>query len=162
MVDVGAKPPTQRRALARARVVFPPGMLQRILADGGPKGPITEVARIAGILAAKRTADLIPLCHPLALDHVDLTFEEQGDCVLEVRCRASCTGRTGVEMEALTGAAVGALTIYDMVKGIDKAVRLESIELLEKSGGRSGDWRRPAEDDSCQSEPGDSAAGGAG
>ena len=153
MVDVGDKQPTLRRALARARVAFPPGVLRRILADGGPKGPITEVARTAGILAAKRTADLIPLCHPLHLDHVDLTFVERGDDILEVRCQARCTGRTGVEMEALTGAAVGALTIYDMVKGLDKAVRLESIELLEKSGGRSGDWSRPGWQDSDPPQP---------
>jgi len=142
MVDVGGKEPTVRRALARASVVFPPGVLRSILDDGGPKGPITEVARTAAVLAAKRTGDLIPLCHPLALDHVDVTFVEVGEDVLEVHCQATCTGRTGVEMEAMTGAAVGALTVYDMVKGIDKAVRLECVELLEKSGGRSGEWAR--------------------
>lgn len=143
MVDVGAKPSTARRAVARARVRFPSGLLGDVLAGEGPKGAIEEVARTAGILAAKRTGELIPMCHPLGLDHVSVDFEtpEDEDDVLEIRCVASCEGRTGVEMEAMTGAAVAALTVYDMTKGLDKGIRLEAVELLEKSGGRSGSWR---------------------
>jgi cyclic pyranopterin phosphate synthase len=141
MVDVSAKPMTQREAIARAAVRFPKGILARLLEGAGPKGPVTEVARTAGILAAKRTGEWIPLCHPLALDAVDVSFERQGDR-LEIRCRAACTGRTGVEMEAMVGAAAAALTIYDMSKGLDHGIAIESIELLEKRGGRSGVWTR--------------------
>lgn len=141
MVDVGAKPETDRHALARARVRFPAGRLAPVLAGAGPKGPVEELARAAGLLAAKRTAELIPMCHPLGLDHVDVTFEVAGEDLLEIRCRTSCRGRTGVEMEALTGAAVAALTVYDMTKALDHGIRIESVELLEKGGGRSGLWR---------------------
>lgn len=143
MVDVGGKPLTRRSALARARVVFPPGLLEAVLRGEGPKGPIEEVARLAGILGAKRTGELIPLCHPLGLDAVDVAFERVGPDTLEVRCRASCEGRTGVEMEAMTGAALAALTVYDMTKAASKGVRIEGLELLEKTGGRSGVWRAP-------------------
>ncbi len=143
MVDVGQKPVTERSAWARARVRFPAGLLASVLAGRGPKGPIEEVARVAGILAAKRTGELIPMCHPLALDAVDVTFHEEEADVLEVRCRTSCRGRTGVEMEAMVGAATAALTVYDMTKGLDKGIRIEDVELLEKSGGRSGTWRAP-------------------
>ena len=143
MVDVGDKAATRRTALARARLLFPPGALRVLRARSGPKGPVEEVARAAGILAAKRTGELIPMCHPLALDHVEIVFEETGDDCLEVRCQASCEGRTGVEMEALTGASVAALTVYDMSKSLDKGIRIEAVELLEKTGGRSGHWRRP-------------------
>ncbi len=141
MVDVSEKTASRREAVARARVRFPIGVLGRLLDQGGPKGPIEEVARAAGILAAKRTGELIPMCHPLGLDHVEIRFESRGD-ELEVHCRASCFGRTGVEMEAMTGAAIAALTIYDMTKGVDPAIAVESLELLEKSGGKSGLWRR--------------------
>lgn len=140
MVDVGAKPVTARSALARARIVFPAGLLGPLLREGGPKGPILEVARSAGALAAKRTGDLIPLCHPLGLDVVEFEFREEDARTLEIRCRAACHGRTGVEMEALTGAAVAALTVYDMTKGVDRSIRIEAVELLAKSGGKSGDW----------------------
>jgi cyclic pyranopterin phosphate synthase len=142
MVDVGGKPASRRVALARALVEFGPGLLDRVLAQAGPKGPVEEVARVAGIMAAKRTADLIPMCHPLALEQVEVEFERLDEATLEVRCRAQTTGPTGVEMEAMTGAGVAALCVYDMVKGLDKAVRLGRVELLEKSGGRSGHWRR--------------------
>ncbi len=142
MVDVGAKENTSRSALARAQVRFPGDLLQRVLAGEGPKGPILEVSRVAGILAAKRTADLIPMCHPLALHHVDLEFLEQGGGLLEIRCRASVQGPTGVEMEALLGASLAALTVYDMCKAAAKGISIERVELLEKSGGRSGTWRR--------------------
>lgn len=141
MIDVGEKVVTERRALARARVRFPPGVLARVLAGSGPKGPLEEVARVAGILAAKRTGDLIPMCHPLGLDHVEVTFDTPGEDLLEVRCAASCRARTGVEMEAMVGASVAALTVYDMAKGVDKGIRIEAVELLEKSGGKSGTWR---------------------
>jgi cyclic pyranopterin phosphate synthase len=141
MVDVGSKPESARSALARARLRFPPGVLERVLSGAGPKGPVTEVARAAGILAAKRTGELIPLCHPLALDHVAIEFRMDGER-LEIRCRAACRGRTGVEMEAMLGAAVAALTVYDMVKALDPAIAVEALELLEKDGGRSGTWRR--------------------
>ena len=141
MVDVGSKPVTARSALARAVLRFPSGVLRRILEDGGPKGPVTEVARAAGILAAKRTSELIPMCHSLGLDHVEIHFEpREGDLV--VTCRASNRGRTGVEMEALVGASVAALTVYDMVKALDHGIAIERIELLEKRGGRSGVWKR--------------------
>jgi cyclic pyranopterin phosphate synthase len=145
MVDVGGKETVERSALARARVVFPPGVLARVLAGQGPKGAVTEIARTAGILAAKRTGELIPLCHPLGLDHVAIELEPAPDGradVLEVRCRASCHARTGVEMEALTGAAIAALTVYDMAKGLAPGIALERVELVEKRGGRSGTWRR--------------------
>jgi cyclic pyranopterin phosphate synthase len=141
MVDVGAKERTPRRALARARIVFPPGILADVLRGAGPKGPIEEVARTAGILGAKRTAELIPMCHPLGLDFVDLWFERVEEDVLEVRCEARCTGSTGVEMEALTGASVAALTVYDMTKALSKRIRIEGVMLLEKDGGKSGSWR---------------------
>jgi cyclic pyranopterin phosphate synthase len=141
MVDVGGKPVTARSALARACVCFPSGLLQRVLSGGGPKGPVTEVARAAGILAAKRTGELIPMCHPLGLDHVEVAFEAEGD-VLTVSCRASCQGRTGIEMEALVGASIAALTVYDMTKALDPAISIEAVQLIEKRGGKSGSWAR--------------------
>lgn len=141
MVDVSAKPVTERSALARAQVVFPKGMLARVLAAQGPKGPVEEVARAAGLLGAKRTGELIPMCHPLGLEHLAVDFERTGADRLEVRCRAACRGRTGVEMEALVGAAIAALTVYDMTKGLDHGIRIEALELLEKRGGRSGTWK---------------------
>jgi len=144
MVDVGKKTVTARSAIARAWVRFPPGLRARALAGAGPKGPIEEVARCAGLLAAKRTSELIPMCHPLGLELVEIHFEPLGEDVLEVRCRTSCEGKTGVEMEALTGAALAALTVYDMTKSLDHGIRIERIELLEKSGGKSGTWRAPA------------------
>ena len=141
MVDVSAKAVTERRALARARVRFPVGRLGPVLAGGGPKGPIQELARAAGILGAKRTGELVPMCHPLGLDHVEIRFFEPEPDVLEVRCTAACRGRTGVEMEAMTGASLAALCVYDMTKALDKGIRIEAVELLEKSGGASGHWR---------------------
>lgn len=141
MVDVGKKAVEERTALARARVHFPKGLRDVAWGGRGPKGPIEEVARCAGILAAKRTAELIPLCHPLGLDLVELTIEPLGRDRLEVRCQARTQGRTGVEMEALTGAAVAALTVYDMTKALDKGIAIERLELLEKTGGKSGGWR---------------------
>ncbi|HJO26704.1 MAG: cyclic pyranopterin monophosphate synthase MoaC [Planctomycetes bacterium] len=143
MVDVGAKAESQRGAVARALVRFPAGLLGSALAAGGPKGPIQEVARAAGILGAKRTAELIPMCHPLGLDHVEITFKEVARDLLEIRCRTTCRGRTGVEMESMVGASLAALTVYDMTKGLDKGIRVESVEVLEKHGGKSGTWTSP-------------------
>lgn len=146
MVDVGTKPVRARSATALAAVRFPPGLLARVLAGRGPKGAVEEIARAAGILAAKRTGELIPLCHPLGLDHVAIEFRARGEGVLEVRCRAACRGRTGVEMEALVGASLAALTIYDMTKSLDPAIVIERVALLEKRGGKSGLWRANAEE----------------
>jgi cyclic pyranopterin phosphate synthase len=141
MVDVGAKEVTARRAVARAVVRMAPATAAAVAAGDAPKGDVLGTARIAGIQAAKRTGDLIPLCHPLPLDHVDVAAEVFDDRV-EIEATASVTARTGVEMEAMTAAAIAALTIYDMVKGMDRSVTVERIELVEKSGGRSGHWVR--------------------
>ena len=141
MVDVAGKDVTQRVARAAGRIRMQPATLRRIAAGAAAKGDVLGVARIAAIQAAKRTADLIPLCHPLALTHVavDFTLERKAGTV---RCEATVatTGRTGVEMEALTAVAAGLLTIYDMCKAVDRGMRLEQIGLLEKSGGKSGHW----------------------
>ena len=145
MVDVSKKPSTDRVAIARAIIEFPAGLMAKLRGGQGPKGPIEETARTAGILGAKRTGELIPMCHPLGLDHVSIEFIERGTDALEVRCRAACHGRTGVEMEAMVGASIAALTIYDMAKGLDKGIRVSRVELLEKSGGKSGLWRSGAE-----------------
>ena len=145
MVDVGAKPLRARSALARARVRFPRGGYALIAAGASAKGDLVavrEIARAAGILAAKRTAELIPMCHPLGLDQVAIEFLETEADVIEIRCRAACRGRTGVEMEALVGATIAALTVYDMTKSLDPAITVERVELLEKRGGKSGVWKR--------------------
>jgi cyclic pyranopterin phosphate synthase len=144
MVDVGDKPASERSATARVRIVFPRGVLAKLLSGEGPKGAVTEVARTAGILGAKRTADLIPMCHPLGLDHVEIAFERAGDDELEIVCRTRCHASTGVEMESLVGAAIAALTVYDMGKGLDKGIRIEVLALAEKRGGKSGAWSAPA------------------
>ena len=142
MVDVGEKPATARRAVARARVRMTPGTARAVLDGDAPKGDVLGTARLAGIMAAKRTGDLIPLCHPLALDHCDVAAEVDADMgLVTLTATASLTARTGVEMEAMTAAAVAALTVYDMVKGIERGVEIASVELLEKTGGKE-DWRR--------------------
>ena len=143
MVDVGDKPASARRAVARAVVLVTPETAAVLARGEAPKGDVLGVARIAGIQAAKRTAELIPLCHPLALSFVGVEGSidaEQG--AIELVAEARTTGPTGVEMEALTAASVAALTVYDMVKGIERGARIAEIELVHKSGGRSGDWRR--------------------
>ncbi|HET8980036.1 MAG TPA: cyclic pyranopterin monophosphate synthase MoaC [Solirubrobacteraceae bacterium] len=143
MVDVGDKPPTERRAVARAVVRVSPETAARVKAGDAPKGDVLGVARIAGIQGAKRTSELIPLCHPLALSYVGVDGSvnvETGE--IELIAEARTTGPTGVEMEALTAASVAALTIYDMVKGVERGAEIASVALLEKSGGRSGHWRR--------------------
>jgi cyclic pyranopterin monophosphate synthase len=142
MVDVGDKQPTDRRALARAVVRVSPDTARAVLSGDAPKGDVIGVARIAGIQAAKRTSELIPLCHPLALSFVGVegSVDPAGEIVLTAEART--TGPTGVEMEALTAATVAALTVYDMVKGIERGAEIVEVALLEKSGGRSGEWRR--------------------
>jgi cyclic pyranopterin monophosphate synthase len=143
MVDVGEKPQTARRAVARALVRMDPATAARVAAGDAPKGDVLGTARIAGIQAAKRTGELIPLCHPLPLDHVDVDAEVDAETgTVTITAEARVTARTGVEMEALTAASVAALTVYDMVKGLEKGVEIASVVLLEKSGGRSGEWRR--------------------
>ena len=144
MVDVGAKPPADRRAVARAVVRVSPETARAVLAGDAPKGDVLATARIAGIQAAKRTAELIPLCHPLALSFVGVEAEIDAEAgTIELIAQARTTGPTGVEMEALTAAAVAALTVYDMVKGIERGAEIAEVSLIEKSGGRSGTWRRP-------------------
>lgn len=140
MVDVGAKVATERRAVAGGRITMSTSALDAIRTGNTPKGDVLSTARIAGIMAAKRTADLIPLCHPIALTSVSVAFEWEDDG-LSVRAIAATTGPTGVEMEALTAATAALLTLYDMAKALDRAMVLGDIRLLEKSGGRSGDWR---------------------
>ena len=141
MVDVGAKPVTERRAVARALVRMRPEVLASLLDAGGPKGDAMVTARIAGIAAAKRTSDLIPLCHPLPLDHVEVRLDSDRDHgVVEIRAEVRVTARTGVEMEALTAATVAALTLYDMAKAMQRDIVIERVELVEKSGGRSGHY----------------------
>jgi cyclic pyranopterin phosphate synthase len=142
MVDVSHKAETERRALARARVVMSRESRRRLAAGAVEKGSVLGVARIAGIQAAKRTAELIPLCHALPLASVRVEFRFAGTDALEIEVEARTTARTGVEMEALTGAAVAALTVYDMLKAIEKGIVIEQVELLEKDGGKSGPWRR--------------------
>jgi cyclic pyranopterin monophosphate synthase len=143
MVDVSAKPATDRRAVARAVVRMAPATARAVRDGDAPKGDVLSTARIAGIMAAKRTHELIPLCHPLPLSSVGVEAEV-GDDEVVVTAEARTTAPTGVEMEALTAASVAALTVYDMVKGIERSVEIASVVLLEKTGGKSGDWRRDA------------------
>ena len=143
MVDVSDKAPTARRAVAQAVVLVSPSTARSVRAGDTPKGEVLGTARIAGVQAAKRTWELIPLCHPLSLSFVGVNAEvdvEGGQITLTAEART--TGPTGVEMEALTAASVAALTVYDMVKGIERGARISEVLLLEKSGGRSGEWRR--------------------
>jgi len=140
MVDVGDKQVTDRRAVARAVVRMAPETAAAVARGDAPKGDVVGTARLAGIQAAKRTSELIPLCHPLPLSFVDVRIEVLDDRV-EIETEARTTGQTGVEMEALTAASVAALTVYDMVKGIERGVEIAQVVLLEKSGGRH-DWRR--------------------
>lgn len=143
MVNVGDKASTQRRAVAEGRIIMQAETLQRILEGDNKKGDVLSVARIAGIMASKKTAELIPLCHPLALSHVaiELLPDQQNNHVL---CRATVetTGNTGVEMEALTAVQITLLTIYDMCKAMDRGMCMTDIQLLKKTGGKSGEWQR--------------------
>jgi cyclic pyranopterin monophosphate synthase len=141
MVDVSEKPPTSRRAVAESFLRLSRQTLDLLTQGKLPKGNALETARLAGILAAKRTSDLIPLCHPLLLTHVDVEAKPQDKGVL-FSASVACAGPTGVEMEALTAASVAALTLYDMVKAVEKGAVIEKVRLLEKSGGKSGTYRR--------------------
>lgn len=140
MVDVGGKAESQRVAIAAGRIRMSAAALEAIRDGAVPKGDVLAAARIAGIMAAKKTAELIPLCHPLALDAVTVDFTIEADAVAVI-ASASLTGRTGVEMEALTAASVALLTIYDMAKAIDKGMVIEQVRLIEKRGGKSGTWK---------------------
>jgi cyclic pyranopterin monophosphate synthase len=145
MVDVGGKEETERRAVAEARLRMSPETAAAVERGDAPKGDVLGTARLAGIQAAKRTAELIPLAHPLPLTHVDVRGRvEAAEGVVVLEAEARTVGRTGVEMEAMTAASVAALTVYDMVKGIERGVEIASLRLLEKSGGRSGEWKRDA------------------
>ena len=144
MVDVGAKPESAREATARARIHMQPETLRLIREGGHKKGDVLGVARLAGIMAAKRTPDLIPLCHPLALTSVavDLSCNE-AETAVDIRATCRLKGRTGVEMEALTSAAIAALTVYDMCKALDRAMSITDVRLVHKSGGKSGTFVAP-------------------
>lgn len=146
MVDVSRKSDTDRQATARGRVLMKPETLTLIQEQGLPKGDVLAVAKIAGIMAAKRTHELIPMCHPLMLTHIDVTFETLGlnddtsPTGIDITATVRTSGKTGVEMEALTAVTIAGLTIYDMCKAIDRAMRLEKVRLVHKQGGKSGEW----------------------
>ena len=166
MVDVSAKAVTARRAVAEAAVAVSQETLSLVIDGGGPKGDVLMVAELAGVMAAKRTAELIPLCHPLPLtDLVVAVTPDRAAGLLRIRAEAATTGPTGVEMEALTAASVAALTVYDMVKGVEKGVEIRSVRLVSKTGGKSGDWTRPADEiagaaaGAPKRRPGDRVAG---
>ncbi|MEZ5820197.1 MAG: cyclic pyranopterin monophosphate synthase MoaC [Bradyrhizobium sp.] len=144
MVDVAAKPATERVAVAEGRVVMARSTLKLIASGNAKKGDVLGTARIAGIMAAKRTSELIPLCHPLALSKVELAIDPDPKLPgYRVRATVKVTGPTGVEMEALTAVSVACLTIYDMVKAVERGIRIEGVRLVEKVGGKSGHWRAP-------------------
>jgi cyclic pyranopterin phosphate synthase len=142
MVDIGGKAESARKAVATGRIRMSAEALVAVREGSGPKGDVLAAARIAGIMGAKKTAELIPLCHPLALDAVTVEFEFEDDAV-RATATASLTGRTGVEMEAMTATSIALLTIYDMAKALDKAMVIGEVRLLAKSGGKSGEWRAP-------------------
>ena len=145
MVDIGAKQVTERVAVARGRIIMSAATRSLALNRETKKGDPIAIAELAGIMGSKRTSDLIPLCHPLPLTSVTVSIERDGDAeALRVIATAKTTGRTGVEMEALTAVSVACLTLYDMLKAIDKAMVIDGIELIEKTGGKSGDYRKPA------------------
>lgn len=157
MVDVSGKPPTARRAVAEAFVAMAPETLSLVIDGGAAKGDVLGVAELAGVMGGKRTSDLIPLCHPIALtDLVVAITPDRAAGGVRIRAEAATTGPTGVEMEALTAASVAALTVYDMVKGVERNVEIRGVRLIAKSGGKSGDWRREPDG------PGGAAAGGPG
>ena len=144
MVEVGAKDDTSRTATARCRVIMKPETLELIRSGGVKKGDVLAVAQVAGVMAAKRTPDLIPLCHPLLLTGVDLEFQVDPDLPgLEISATVRVTGKTGVEMESLTAVSVAALTVYDMCKAVDREMVVDQVRLVHKAGGKSGEFRRP-------------------
>ena len=142
IVDIGNKPVTHRRAVAQARISGQPETIAAIFAGGLKKGDALAIARVAGIMAAKKTSELIPLCHPIPLTKVSVDIEPAGETGIRIAATAETTGQTGVEMEALTAASVAALTLYDMAKAVDRAMVISDICLVEKSGGKSGDFSR--------------------
>ena len=147
MVDVGAKAETARVAMARGRVRMQPETLALVLRGGVAKGDVIAVARLAGIMAAKRTGELIPLCHPLPITSVDVDVTpDEASSALDIEATARIVGKTGVEMEALTAVSVAALTIYDMCKAVDRGMTIEAVRLVHKAGGKSGEYRREGED----------------
>jgi cyclic pyranopterin phosphate synthase len=141
IVDIGDKAATRRRAIAKARLAAKPETVEAILGGSLKKGDAVAVARVAGIMAAKKTSELIPLCHPIALTSVSVDIEADGSA-LAITATAETTGQTGVEMEAMTAASVAALTLYDMAKSIDRAMTISSVQLVEKTGGKSGTFKR--------------------
>jgi cyclic pyranopterin phosphate synthase len=142
MVDVSSKNVTARRAKAEGLIRMTPDLLERIFDGDLPKGDVLAVARVAGVLAAKRTSELIPLCHPLPIESLEVAFEKEGPGVLRVVAEVGVTAKTGAEMEALTAVSVAALTVYDMCKAVDRAIEIDQVHLVEKSGGKSGHYRR--------------------
>lgn len=143
MVDIGAKPPTRRVAVAEGRIRMQAETLRLIEAGSHKKGDVLGIARIAAIMAAKKTAELIPLCHPLSLTHIEVELVPiTEEPALQCRCRAETDAKTGVEMEALTAVQIALLTVYDMCKSVDRGMTITGVRLLEKSGGKSGTWRR--------------------
>ena len=162
MVDVSAKPPTARRAIAEAEVAVSPETLSLVIDGTNVKGDVLTVAELAGVMGGKKTAELIPLCHPIALTDLFVSITpDRGAGVLRVRAEAATTGPTGVEMEAMTAASVAALTVYDMVKGVERGVEIQNLRLVSKTGGKSGDWHRPVPDEAPRPrrKPGERMAG---
>jgi cyclic pyranopterin phosphate synthase len=162
MVDVSDKPVTSRRAVAEALVSMSADTLSLVIDGGGPKGDVLGVAELAGVMGGKRTSELIPLCHPLPLTDLEVTITpDRAGGGVRIRAEAATTAQTGVEMEAMTAASVAALTVYDMVKAVERGVAIGSIRLLSKSGGKSGEWVRQERDDpgSVPRRPGDRVAG---
>ncbi len=162
MVDVSAKPVTARRAVAEATVTMSAETMSLVIDGGGAKGDVLGVAELAGVMGGKRTSELIPLCHPLPLTDLQVSITpDRAAGVLRIRTEAATTGQTGVEMEAMTAAAVAALTVYDMVKGVERGVEIGTVRLVSKSGGKSGEWNRSGPDvpSAAGRRPGDRAAG---
>lgn len=162
MVDVGSKPATARRAVAECEVAVSPETLSLVIDGRGAKGDVLTVAELAGVMGGKKTSELIPLCHPIALTDLVVTVSpDRGASVLRVRAEAATVGPTGVEMEAMTAVSVAALTIYDMVKGVERGVEIRDLHLVSKAGGNSGEWHRPEEAEAPRPRPrpGDRIAG---
>jgi len=161
MVDVSDKPATVRRAAAEAVIALSPETLSLVIDGGGSKGDVLSVAELAGVMGGKRTSDLIPLCHPIALTDLVVTVTpDRAAGALRIRAEAATTGPTGVEMEALTAVSIAALTVYDMVKAVERGAEIRSVRLLSKSGGRSGTWERPASrSETAPRRPGERVAG---
>jgi len=154
MVDVSAKPMTARRAVAEATIALSADTLSMVIDGGGAKGDVLTVAELAGVMGGKRTSDLIPLCHPIGLtDLVVQVTPDRAAGLLRIRAEAATTGQTGVEMEALTAASVAALTVYDMVKGVERGVEIRTVRLVSKTGGKSGDWARNSDGSAPSSTP---------